>query len=775
MRLQLKFNPSLKRELAPGDRRLWILRAVALRIERNANPLWVFEIFHRRLLIALGGLAVAGYLLAATGLYVWLQRQPHNQVGWFDIAAPWRWSGLTAKRGDTAVLAGLEALTQREYTDAFYQLRVGLARSPGNVEGRLTLARMYAGYDSSRAMGLLEEGLPHAPGNERLLGALLEVYAMLQARERALATVDGLLKGPATGRYLFMLQRARISLLVQQQRYPEAAAALAAVPAPADAADRASLQALQVELLMRTGLAGEVRPRIEALLKTDAPLAALRQCGEAAVTLGDADLMQSILRRMMAREPEAPGAYLYAIQAWHQLKRLSLFEDAQRNYFQLFGANDGALQAVAALAVNLDLPDLVNRARQVAAANRLSQFAYRVHLTEIALRRGDADQAMRSLRDWETNVETLKPAQRFYPEFIRRLTKAAFAGTPDQLTALLGHLGANRFQARLPVYDLAITVLEKAGQADAAGQITRAGLQVYPYSAPLLAAGSRAEARQQAAAVAAAAATAAMPAGPALPATAPQALQQLDAHLAADELAAARDLLRAIRAQKPSWAAASEGELAVRDVELGFRALDALAGRSAARSYLDRYRSDEEALRLVALARRLMERNLVADARVLHDEIAGSSGVGTGVKLALKALNLPDDLAGPTASQAGALAALDRFIAVADWTQAERLLRQLRDKPPEWLAAGAMEVKAREVLVRLGLDQRPLALTALKDLVLKGGAARSAAFKLVRDLLAREEQDNALILARELLKLLPGDPAATRLVKEAETPHPAGG
>ena len=93
------------RVLAPGDRRLWLLRSVALRIERQANPLWRFEIYYRRLLIALAALAVAGWLAAVSALYFWLDRQPHNQVGWFDLAAPWRWPGLRAKRGDTAVLA----------------------------------------------------------------------------------------------------------------------------------------------------------------------------------------------------------------------------------------------------------------------------------------------------------------------------------------------------------------------------------------------------------------------------------------------------------------------------------------------------------------------------------------------------------------------------------------------------------------------------------------------------------------------------------------------
>ncbi|HEX7632644.1 MAG TPA: hypothetical protein VF388_10955, partial [Lacunisphaera sp.] len=104
---------------------------------------------------------------------------------------------------------------------------------------------------------------------------------------------------------------------------------------------------------------------------------------------------------------------------------------------------------------------------------------------------------------------------------------------------------------------------------------------------------------------------------------------------------------------------------------------------------------------------------------------------------------------------------------------ADRLLKQLRDDPPAWLPAATVEVRTREVQVKLGVDQRPLALAALKELVVKSGAPRGAAFKLVRDLLARRENESALLLAREIARLLPGDPAATRLLREAETPPPA--
>ena len=100
----------------------------------------------------------------------------------------------------------------------------------------------------------------------------------------------------------------------------------------------------------------------------------------------------------------------------------------------------------------------------------MSQFAFQVHQTELYLRRGEIEAATRHLRAWENNIDTLKTPQRFHPEFIKRLTRAAFAGTPDQVTFLLAHLTAARGQAQVPVYQLAATVLEKAGNPAGAAE-----------------------------------------------------------------------------------------------------------------------------------------------------------------------------------------------------------------------------------------------------------------------------------------------------------------
>lgn len=771
MQLQFKFNSSLTRVLAPGDRRFWLLRSVALRVENQANPLWRFEVYHRRLLLALSALVVAGWLVAVSGLFFWLNRQPHNQVGWLDLAAPWRWSGLRAKRGDSAIQAAMDELKARDYTSAFYNLRAGLSRSPGNVEGRLVLARMLAGHDPARAVALLEEGLPSAGNDPKLIGGLLSLYGLYQMNTHGLAVVDRQLQAEQTlsppARRL--LTRGRAGFLIELGRTDEAAAALASL-ADSRSTPRVDEPSLEVELQLRMGHPEEARKILTPLLASPTvTTTAWRQAVDAAVALGDADALASALRHLRAATPDQPGPYLLAFKAWHQMKRASLRDSAEGDYYRLFGGNDGALQALAAQAVILDLPEVVARAQRAAASRRLSQFAFQVHRTELALRRGEIDAATRLLHEWENDVDTLKATQRFHPEFIKRLARAAFAGTPDQVSFLVAHLTAARGMAQLPVYQLAASILEKAGNPAGAAEVIRAGLQVYPQSDPLLVA------QERLAAVVAVAAAPAAPSSPVflvLPATAAEARRQLDDLLQGDSVAAARDLARAIRAQKPAWLPAIESDLAAREVELVYRTLDQIASRTAARAFLDRYRGEAEVMELVGVVQRLVARGQTVEARLLFDEIKAAAPGSARVQQGLRELNLPAD-SGTALTQAGALAALDRQILAQKWPEAERLLKQLNDDRPAWLAAAATEIRTREVQVRLGLDQRPLALSALKELVVRSAPSRGAAFKLVRDLVARGENEPALLLAKEINRLLPGDPAATRLLREAEAPQPA--
>lgn len=778
MKLQFKFNSALRRgELAVGDRRRWFFRSIALRIDQRAVPIWSFEVYWMRIVLGALALAFAGYLALVTALFLWLERNPQNQVGWWDLAtAPVRWDNLKKKRGDTAVATAFAKFEERDYVEGFHNLRVGLARSQGNARGRIMLARLYAGSDPAQALTTLENGLKHSPNDLNLLRALFTYYAQVQAPTRALEQTAALLDPqrpvPLVGEAREFVIITRAGLLLDGGDAAAAEALLASQSTYLNSADALRAYRLRVDALARLGRMPEAWKLSRPPGATDpTSVPELRAEADIAVVQGNAAALESALRRLKAAAPEQAQQYIFAFHCWHRMKRLTLRDAAEQEFYRAFGGDDGAMQLFAATAVNLGLADVVHRAMQVAQRNRLSTFAFRVHLTELALRRGDVDQAFRLLREWERVIETLKPQQRSYPDFVSRLVRACVAGSEQQQVSLINHLATMRGRAGPGVYVLAAETLERANHLDTAQQALQLGLRLYPHTDNLIAANRRVS--EQVAELAAAAEKARpVVAAVVIPNTPGEAIQQIDATIAAESYLAARELVRNIRTAKPAWLERIEPELAQRDVELALLTQDPIAARAVVRSYLDRNRSDDDALKLVRLAETMLKRERPAEARLLHDEVTALRGNSPAVSFALRGLNLADDLASVLTSAQTGLAAVDRELAQNRPADALRVLDYIRQRAPAWQAQARNELLVREVRVRLLLDQRPLAMAALRDLVQRPGVPRAAAFKLVRDLIAEGEEGRALVLAREIARQLPGDPAATKLLKEAEAPRP---
>jgi tetratricopeptide (TPR) repeat protein len=439
----------------------------------------VCEILWKRLLVLAVAAFVVIYLLATTALYFWWDRVPGNQVTWLDVAlGPVRSEQLRKKRGDSAIDAALMRLRERDSVEAYYGLRVGLARSPGNAAGRVALARLTIGGDPQGALKLLEDGLAHSPGDLELLRTLFAVYAAQQARVAALATSERLLapaqQPPLTPAARAWLTQTRAALLLAGREPADVEQALSILQDAADTNDEGRTRYLRFTALVQLGRFDEARRQLDAMPTNGAER--WRAAADLALATGDAAALESALTRLKAAAPDQPMPLIFAFNAWHQMKRLTLRDRAEAEFFNFFGASDGALQLLAATAVNLELPDVVRRTEQVALAHRLSPFAFRVHLTELALRRGDVNEAFRRLREWEPTIETLAPMQRFYPEFIRRLARASVAGAEPQGGGLVNHLAELRGRATVGMYELAAKVLARAGNVAGGRDVVELGL-----------------------------------------------------------------------------------------------------------------------------------------------------------------------------------------------------------------------------------------------------------------------------------------------------------
>lgn len=781
MKIRLKLNPLLRLPpRPPGDRRLWILGLLAMRREEGVKAVLRVEFYWRRCLLAACVFGVIGYFAAATGLWFWFKRTPQNKVTWTSIVlAPVQREEFRRLRGETGIAAAVEQLRAKQFTEGFHGLRAGLERSPGNVEARVTLAGMLAPNEPARAVALLEDGLKFSAESPDLLRALFGAYQRGQAINRALEQAARLLARqpalPAEARRI--VGTAQAALLLEKGDAAGAARSLAELPPPADRAESDRLAFLRVGVLIRLGRHDEARAELAEIEKSDDRPELFRTKAELAIAVGDEAALEGALRRMRAAAPDNPQMYLYSFQAWHRMRRLTFRDRVEQEFYQTFGGRDQAMQMFAALAVNLSLPEVVSRTQEVAQGNRLNIFAFRVHLTEIALRRGDIDGAFRFLSSWENQVDTLNPQQRAYPEMLRTLVRTCVGGPTQPAATLVAQLGAMRGRAAPSVFTFAASALELSGHPVAAAEVLETGRRIHPHADAILEQEARVAAvlKRREQIEADRREMAGQPqTDPTLPDSAKAALARLDRHFDRGEFVAARDLLRLIRTMRPAWMADDEAGLSLREVRLAVLSREPLTARTIVRAHIDRHGSDEDVLLVVALARQLNEAGKTGEARLLHDEVQAGRGASPAVAAALTSLGLGGG-AEAFESAERALAAIDDALQRKDPEHALFLLEQIKRATPAWLASARAETGMAEVRVRLALDQRPAAMFALRDLVLKSEPARPVVFEAVRRLAREGDDRTAQMLARELRKLLPSDQTTADLVKEVEAPQPAPG
>lgn len=137
----------------------------------------------KQILGILAGLALVLWLGASGGLYFFIQySKGYDAIRYTDVAFPWNWSRIRPKWGDYFIENGLRHLEAREWNQAFYYIRLGVAKSPGNLEGRLAMADMlFQANEVVRAVQVLEAGLEYAARNEAFWEKMIRFLEYYQA------------------------------------------------------------------------------------------------------------------------------------------------------------------------------------------------------------------------------------------------------------------------------------------------------------------------------------------------------------------------------------------------------------------------------------------------------------------------------------------------------------------------------------------------------------------------------------------------------------------
>lgn len=782
MLIRFSLDPEGIIPVPPGERRYLILPRVGLYLHFRHQTWWSFVSDWRKVTAALVLLGLLAYLGAATLLHAHWATKPGNKVEWVDVAlAPFRWEEFRVRRGETAIAGALLSLERGELSQAFFDLSAGVVRAPRHTKGRTLLVEMIGYWDPNRAQQLLNEGLELDPADPELLRALFSFQEIHHAPALTLETVAPLLDGPQAAA-LSPLARARCvnaraTALLALERAAEADDLLvAAALDPATDEGRRALR-LRIRAALRTQRFAEADTAWKQLTRAqpDAPENHLFD-GEIALASADDERLARAIRRIKVAYPDTIDPLLFAYRAWHQRGRTTLRDGIEAEIFTYYPDDNAALQRFGTLLVELDLPEALKRTQNFGVRNGLNPFAFQAQMTDLALRRHDFDEAFRTLQQWEWLLSNVRSSQRGYPEFLRRLVRATVDGGTANTTLLVNHLIGLRGQVTPEHFKYAITALERAGKLGAATQVAEIGHRYFPFAEALQADGTRVRAalERQNAEQADSQRTARQLIEGKI-GDAETVLAQLDAALAAGQFISARNQLQQVRIVRPAWYGENESAIELRRLKLAVLTEEAVDARIVVRRYLGAYRTAEDALGVLAFARKLVDAKQEGAARLLQSEVASARGTMPEVAEALEGFGPDQRWLALTQSRESALALIDQQLARLDPDSVLALLDQLNNARPDWLEDARPALEMREFRSRWALQQKPSAMLIFRNLVLKQGVRRAAAFQLVRELIAEGDRATAQLLAKEINTLLPDDRAALKLQQEAEAPAPNPG
>ncbi len=570
----------------------------------------------RGLLAWSAGLAVVAYLSAALALWFWFERRPYNFVTYADLVLPTRWDGVQKLRGQALVAEGMDDIKARRWGEGMQKLRIGIARNPGELKGRLVLGELFLAMRARKqAIEVYEGGLASAYPGREYVETVIKVATQsedfdlwLRACDRALALVEGRESLAADRRWLI---REKIRVLTASERTEEA---LALAEKEGESGSPA-ISELRVLALLAAGRPAEAVGFLEAWTgrkggKPDGQIVRLQV--RALREAGDMAGMDRALDTLRQLAPADPRPYIYGVVQWLLAGRR---EEALRGFdgFLLrFGSKPEFLQPMADPLTRIEEREVLERLVEHARQHGFDTTPFRQSLVQSLVARGEWRDAAREFDVIKAPKEK-REAFVVWHELIDAQIKAALdpsEGTQSNLVTLV----RNR-QFTLVFYKDLIANLRRAGRAATAREIVTFAQGVYPETQALETARKELDAQLAAAAPAApevliSAAKHAEAAKQIVSVATPRRelgekafMTKLEGLTQSADHQAALQLINEVRQARPAWLPASESEITRAEVRLNGRVGDLLALRAAARRYItgERLRSAQ----MIEVAREL--------------------------------------------------------------------------------------------------------------------------------------------------------------------------
>lgn len=508
----------------------------------------------------LAGLALVGYLAAATALFVWLNQRPYNLVRWTDVVLPTHWSNIRDLRGQSFIAEGMADMKSGRWLAGEMKLRTGLSKHPDNLKARLMLGQFYLAIGRRPlAVDVLQAGLKLGYPGRIYVNGLLQLATQCEDYDLGLRVIENCLARPAE-----------------------------VVPAE----DRRWLRAQKVQLLLVAGKSAELLQLLDdkdaenGAQEDEARVLALIADGKTADAVnflrawyGRADAMQRpqvlrlqvrafrenhqpaemnrALEELRSLAPADPKPAVYRVVQQAMAGQTSEAARSLDDYLFRFGSNVNNLVLAAEPLAEIGALPLLARCVAEAKSQGLPAQALLAAQTAALVRAGDARGAARAYGEFQRETKQLAPSEELWAAWMDRLLPALNgAAESAQVVELQAFLRSRPLPLR--IYRETADALVKAQRWDTAREVLAMGVGAYPASAKLAAAKAGVEERL----------AQLRPAEPEKTGTAPApgprervVFEDLDRMMGEGKWSEAAQAVRTTLLAKPAWLPKRENEL----------------------------------------------------------------------------------------------------------------------------------------------------------------------------------------------------------------------
>jgi len=354
-------------------------------------------------IFAVTGGTLVLYALLVFALFAFVRyRQQIAAVGYLDLLLPSRWSRYGVARGDHHIAAAQNLAHDGKLTEALLLVRLGVAQSPANRDGRLLLAQLLLqAQRAETARQVLLDGLVFHRTDPLYLRPLLAFLLQQQEDSRVIALARALRPAhraqPASAECDRLLALAAATASYFRGNYDQADDFLRSTPYLASSRDARMLTAKihwacgyqDLALLQLRGLAAEFPDDSEIHTEVVARLRESQRLDEA----------RRLSLAYQIAHPALPGPRLELLAAYHlagEHARVAREADA---YVRDFAPDPAALLALAEFAANSGDPALAGRLCAHAKARHLPWEPHAILVVEAHVVAHDFRAALDATRD----------------------------------------------------------------------------------------------------------------------------------------------------------------------------------------------------------------------------------------------------------------------------------------------------------------------------------------------------------------------------------------